>query len=261
MKKMKLQKGITLIALIITIIILLILAVVTIGSMKESNIITYAQNAADNYKEKAGEENTILDEYVSLIEESISKDKSKEEVSIVGIYGDIDEEYYEFNADGTGKQYFYPNNGTNASFIRLFNYIMQDDKNGILTKEDGTTELILFKFIKNNNGELINKIAEITSSPGTNNEVVTAYTTQPNEGLQKYESVVIYEHVQIIDGNLYTVSFENGKCIGKLENDETVVYDWGNYYKDGDYIFVNDNNNNVFVRAFKINGNELENIE
>ena len=49
MKKIKLEKGITLIALIITIIILLILAVVTIGSIKESKIVDYAQDAANEY--------------------------------------------------------------------------------------------------------------------------------------------------------------------------------------------------------------------
>ena len=56
MKKEKLEKGITLIALIITIIILLILAVVTIGSIKNSNIITHAENAATEYNIKKDEE-------------------------------------------------------------------------------------------------------------------------------------------------------------------------------------------------------------
>ena len=54
MKKTKMEKGITLIALIITIIILLILAVVTIGSIKNSNIIKYAQNAT--YEHEVGQE-------------------------------------------------------------------------------------------------------------------------------------------------------------------------------------------------------------
>ena len=49
MKKIRLEKGITLIALIITIIILLILAAVTIGTMKDSGIIGHAQDAASSY--------------------------------------------------------------------------------------------------------------------------------------------------------------------------------------------------------------------
>ena len=49
MKKTKAQKGITLIALIITIVILLILALVTIGAVKDSKIIDHAQNASSEY--------------------------------------------------------------------------------------------------------------------------------------------------------------------------------------------------------------------
>ena len=49
MRRTKMQKGITLIALIITIVVLLILAVVTIGAIQESKIITHAQNASDSY--------------------------------------------------------------------------------------------------------------------------------------------------------------------------------------------------------------------
>ena len=51
MNKTKLENGITLIALIITIIILLILAVVTIGSIKDIDIIGYAQNVSEKWKE------------------------------------------------------------------------------------------------------------------------------------------------------------------------------------------------------------------
>ena len=63
MKKTKIDKGITLIALIITIIILLILAVVTIGSIKNNNIITYAQNAANKYSTEKENEESVLGQY------------------------------------------------------------------------------------------------------------------------------------------------------------------------------------------------------
>ena len=63
MKKTKLQKGITLIALLITVILLLILAAVTIGSVKENDIIGYAQNAATDYEKKQNEEQGKISEY------------------------------------------------------------------------------------------------------------------------------------------------------------------------------------------------------
>ena len=75
MRKTSTQKGITLIALIITIIILLILAVVTIGSIKNSNIITYAQNASTDYTAKKDEEESIISGYESLLESAL-EDKS-----------------------------------------------------------------------------------------------------------------------------------------------------------------------------------------
>ena len=54
------QKGITLVALIITIIVLLILAVVTIGAVTDSDIIKHAQNASTEYNTaKANEETQI----------------------------------------------------------------------------------------------------------------------------------------------------------------------------------------------------------
>ena len=67
MRKTKMQTGITLVALIITIIILLILAVVTIGSINNGNIITYALNASTGYSTKKDEEETLIDDYESII--------------------------------------------------------------------------------------------------------------------------------------------------------------------------------------------------
>ena len=70
------QKGITLVALIITIIVLLILAVVTIGAVKGSRIIDHAQNAATSYNSaKAAEEATIVDSenVLDQIVENINK--------------------------------------------------------------------------------------------------------------------------------------------------------------------------------------------
>ena len=86
-------KGITLIALIITIIILLILALVTIGSIKNSNIITYAQNASSNYNAEKDKEEGIISEYEDLIEENqlkIKKEKISKTESFVGYYADVD---------------------------------------------------------------------------------------------------------------------------------------------------------------------------
>lgn len=79
MNKTRFEKGITLIALVITIIVLLILAVVTIGSIKNNNIITYAQNAAKDYNEEKAKEGSMLGQY----EEEISKYETGDKEEII----------------------------------------------------------------------------------------------------------------------------------------------------------------------------------
>ena len=61
------NKGITLIALVITIIVLLILAVVAIKEFTGTGIISYAQRAKKEYEEKKAQENEILGDYLDYI--------------------------------------------------------------------------------------------------------------------------------------------------------------------------------------------------
>ena len=60
MNKIKLEKGITLIALILTIVVLLIIAVVTIGAVKDDGIIEHAQSAGDSYTVEQEKERIAL---------------------------------------------------------------------------------------------------------------------------------------------------------------------------------------------------------
>ena len=66
---MKSQKGITVIALVITIIVLLVLAAVTISSVRENDVIGHAQNAVDRYSAGQSEEESMLTEYEDIISE------------------------------------------------------------------------------------------------------------------------------------------------------------------------------------------------
>lgn len=58
---MKNEKGITLIALVITIIVMLILVTVTIRVATDGNLFTHAANAAKGTKSAIADENAILD--------------------------------------------------------------------------------------------------------------------------------------------------------------------------------------------------------
>ena len=62
------NKGITLVALILTIVILLILAVVTIRSIQGEGIISKAMKAREDYEDAAKKEQGMLDEYLQDME-------------------------------------------------------------------------------------------------------------------------------------------------------------------------------------------------
>ena len=67
LRKSKTQKGITLIALIITIVVLLILAAVAISSITNEGILQYAQNAAKDYNQAMANEQQMLQQYVNFL--------------------------------------------------------------------------------------------------------------------------------------------------------------------------------------------------
>jgi len=67
MKKTRMEKGITLIALIITIVVLLILAAVAISSITNDGILQYAQNAAKDYNQAMADEQQMLQQYVNFL--------------------------------------------------------------------------------------------------------------------------------------------------------------------------------------------------
>ena len=64
---MKKERGITLIALIITIVVLLILAAVAISSIQNDGILSYAINAAKDYNQAAANEQDMLQGYLNFL--------------------------------------------------------------------------------------------------------------------------------------------------------------------------------------------------
>lgn len=96
-KKNSDEKGITLIALIVTIIILLILAGVTIAALKgDKGLFTYVKQAKQKSENAQLEENIILDDYENKIK--YYTDENKEEVKDYSKYNDTLELLY-MNAD------------------------------------------------------------------------------------------------------------------------------------------------------------------
>ncbi len=67
MMKENLNKGITLVALIITIIVLLILAAVAISAIKGDGIISHAKNAKTQYEDAQKKEQDMLEYYEATL--------------------------------------------------------------------------------------------------------------------------------------------------------------------------------------------------
>ena len=115
------NKGITLIALVITIIILLILAGITINAItKENGLFSRAREAKEKTIEKQEEENKIIDSYISILDENGTVIPSKDNqsngatmmlISFSNITGEsfvINVNNAEVNKDAT--LYYYVNN-------------------------------------------------------------------------------------------------------------------------------------------------------
>jgi len=68
MKKTKMEKGITLVALIITIVVLLILAAVAIAAIQNENILSHANNAAVKYNQAVQNEQDTLGGYLNYLD-------------------------------------------------------------------------------------------------------------------------------------------------------------------------------------------------
>ena len=66
------EKGITLVALIITIIILVILAAVSIAAVTNMGIVNHAVNGTQNYARAAQEENTAMETAVNKIDATVT---------------------------------------------------------------------------------------------------------------------------------------------------------------------------------------------
>lgn len=71
------QKGITLVALVITIIILLILAGISIATLSGSGLFENARKAENQYGTKANEENKTLQDYEKWVNNYLGNSEAK----------------------------------------------------------------------------------------------------------------------------------------------------------------------------------------
>ncbi len=187
---MKNNKGITLVALIITIIVLLILAVVTISAVNEGGLFSHANNAVIEYDKAVKKENTLISKYLSelgkhdggetgevnefLVNYFLGADRSGKNLLDIASGGFIfnDDPETENIDESEVIQYAYLDLGINISKIgHMEFYIRYDDK------------IYMVEIVDNGNGE------PMTAKYSDSNPIPMVYAPQGREGqIVQYDS-------------------------------------------------------------------------
>ena len=138
-KNLRKNNGITLVALVITIIILLILAGVAIVNLTQTGLFENAKQAKNAMENAQNEENTILSDYSSEINEYISSNRNDKEnsQSLInkddGIYNKSEGGYI-FNTSQNNITYTSNNIITLSESIENYNYIEFECDNNYSTE-------------------------------------------------------------------------------------------------------------------------------
>ena len=217
MKKTKLEKGITLIALIITIVVLLILAGVAIATVQESDIIAHAENATSTYKTKADEENTILEGYLATIEENMPGESTpEEEEEILWVY---EKDYYgdtDLGFIGNVKELVLDEDREVKAYVGIYNEEIDefecDENSEVITKKFSEVDGVLIESSASVENLTLGKIASagkvgaFMDTKIKNLTILGNYTDMPTHFFEanKYlETVVINEGVTKINGSAF----------------------------------------------------------
>ena len=250
MKKIKSQKGITLLALIITIVVLLILAVVAIGAVRDSKIIAHAQNAGTTYEEAKNNETTILGQYETLLDEqqgigpwSLDKDGETVKNSKTGEKKKIGEEIAnDVVLSATG--------GTKSTYTGTWTILgVENGRLKLVTTTDVTTNYVILG-------------KEDSNAPTDLKEILDREGEETNLNLEK--AIWSYQHaVETLDGHAKTATGITSARSIKIEDlevkevlnitDEKKVKLCSNYGKTFNYFFD--------IETLKVTGRQKTIIE
>ena len=217
---LKKNKGITLIALVITIIVLLILAGVSIATLTGQNgILTQAQNAKNRTEEAQAEEQNRLNEYENKINEYINGNgqgggtaAAGEEVSKPSTWPNTDK--IVAISDGKGNTIPLPTDFNYAGGDKASGLVISDEPGDDLENSKHGNQFVWIpvddysKFVRQEGYSSGNPQTFLSScgeadSAGTNIKVTETDTTE-TEAIAMYDSVETY-------GGFYIGRFETGK--------------------------------------------------
>ena len=229
------EKGITLIALVITIIILVILAAVSIRAAFNSGIIEYSISGTQKYIEGADNENSLLigwENYLESALKSLEEEEEEEESDVPDLL-----RKYVLGADEQGKDiYSILNKDPNTDDY----YKFKNDQDSI---EDARTSVI---YLNEQNGNQLN------GYPGILSNVYYTYIKYDNAGYriewtettieddpetEEWEYQVVNKTRDVV--KVYEPSGHEGEIVSfKAKTTDESADDWVVLYDDGTYLDI-----------------------
>ena len=224
MKRTKEQKGITLIALIITIVILLILASVAISSIQNDGILSYTENVVNKYNQTQRDEQSVIDKYLGYL-------KGDEWVTIY--------EGTETTVDG---------------MLVLANKFLFTEGNSyrITVESDEFTGTVETKAIlaESGNGSKVYILFGVTGGQAVTanslNEYITILENMPEDAVYSI----------IVGGNIFNPTEGTMSVIGKMESTSDCEYTVRKIEEKAE-----NNGELIFEGSLALNGTELTPIE
>ena len=190
MRKTREEKGITLLVLVIIVIVLLFLSAITIGSMEDTDLVGYTQEASDSYEESKKKHETVFDSSLAALKELQNEDKNEDESGDINEdnngsgSGDITEDNY---GDGSGEIIEGDNeNGANNIDENYYDISFLDlSTSGWIGMTLPTEEEKLIFMFENSNGEksfiAIQKDGSVSYFEKMNNENIYSYASGMNQ--------------------------------------------------------------------------------
>ncbi len=247
MKNLKENKGITLVALIITIIVLMILAIVTIAAVNEGSLFLHANNAATAYDRAAGTENAIVSNYISEIGKHVvnnsdsnsnSNPNTQSEVNV----GDLIGTYYPNNEIGNNSsEGLITFTETKVYYMGLEGTYTLDTSTLVITAQlDYYGEILEMEFGFDPNGFLTDSVSRVIKLIKSDAQNVS-YSLLDGMRFQKENSSTILEFANgtVTEGTKNGTYFVyNGQVYGITDVGVDIIYEGDKivsiqFYKDG----------------------------
>ena len=236
MRRIKNEKGITLLVLIIIVIVLLLLSALTIGSLEDTDLVGYTKEASDSYEEAKKKHETEFDSSMEALKELQDGDKNDEESEDVNgdnngaSSGDVNQDNNE-NESGDGTEGD-DENGSNEVDENYYDISFLDLStsgwSGITFPTENEKMVFMFENSNNEKGFIaIQSDGSLVYFEKMNNKDVYSYVS----GMNKWFSIATNQFVDVppsvSSAKIITDTTIIEAELRKLLSAEEEMYTWG----------------------------------